>query len=76
MIASNTRTLSGPRFMCRDLGKVGAKDFSLVGVSDWNAGRREEFELHDPKIISAGVRCVDLNDNLGLAVAVNVPDAD
>ena len=33
-------------------------------------------EFHDPEIVAARVRRIDLNDDLGPAVAIDVADAD
>jgi len=37
---------------------------------------RGAFEFHHPEIVAARMRRIDLNDDLGLAVMVNVADTD
>src|ERR1700751_4958867 len=37
---------------------------------------RSRVELHDPKIIAARVRRIDLDDDFGSAVAVDIADVD
>ena len=51
-------------------------------LCDWREWRsvlcakRRGVEFHHPEIVAARVRRIDLNDDLGAAVAVDVADAD
>ena len=72
MIASNTQRLTGRRFEHLHFGSAPVKGFGQVGLPT----SLLEGRLHDPKIISARIRRIDLYDDFRLAVTIDIADAD
>jgi hypothetical protein len=59
--------------------QAGTLDIRLKGISGRRKVRpasRSWGEFHHPKVIPTRIRCIDLNDDLGAAVAIDVADAD
>ena len=73
MIASNTQRLTGRRFEHLNFGSASVKGFGQIGVP---MRRLEGAPFHNPKIIPTRARRIDLNDDLGPAVAIDVANAD
>ena len=73
MIASNTQRPTGRPFEHLNFGSAPVKGFDQVGVP---TSRLEGGRFHNPEVIPARVRRIDLNDDLGPAVAIDVADAD
>ena len=57
--------------MYRDLGTTPAKGFGLI-----DAPTRRLVPFHDPKIIPARARRIDLNDHFCASVTVDIVDPD